>query len=233
MDKREVLKFLNQLGYTGISAQDLKLFMQDLKKVMKYDRRKTDDRTCNSDSYEDYDGDSENVSPGYSHNRTESSCPSEDSEILENLRLRIAPPQRNVFEDLYRTDTVASKARIVAPKKTISLEIKRNPMPGMENASVQVSSSLSSVAVPSTVRTFTTEAVTFPCEKPLSPKRPTTSSSLRPKSSFIRPKLVTKVHKNDPVALYQKYQTEWKKLKIPGESSHSDLRWAIREQLMG
>ncbi|XP_011191914.2 uncharacterized protein LOC105218190 [Zeugodacus cucurbitae] len=38
----------------------------------------------------------------------------------------------------------------------------------------------------------------------------------------------------DPVALYHYYQSEWNHFReqIPGESSHAELRWMIRERLM-
>jgi len=54
----------------------------------------------------------------------------------------------------------------------------------------------------------------------------------------IRPKITT-ISKmktsSDPVALYQAYQKEWKRFKsrFPGENDHADLRWSIREKLMG
>lgn len=57
--------------------------------------------------------------------------------------------------------------------------------------------------------------------------------------SFIRPwrlqpqaqKVVNK--KCDPVALYQKYQQEWKQISFPGETKHSKVRWAVREKMLG
>ncbi|XP_029169570.1 uncharacterized protein LOC114939420 [Nylanderia fulva] len=57
--------------------------------------------------------------------------------------------------------------------------------------------------------------------------------------SFIRPwrlqpqaqKLINK--KCDPVALYQKYQQEWKQISFPGEAKHSKVRWAVREKMLG
>lgn len=61
-----------------------------------------------------------------------------------------------------------------------------------------------------------------------------------PKSKmWIRPKSgsqVTKkaVKRTDPVSLYQAYQKDWEKFKSNiCESSHSDLRWTIREKMMG
>lgn len=42
-----------------------------------------------------------------------------------------------------------------------------------------------------------------------------------------------KTIKSDPVALYHKYEQEWKKIKLPGENMHKNLRWAIRERMCG
>lgn len=56
---------------------------------------------------------------------------------------------------------------------------------------------------------------------------------------WIRPKSCSQlnrktVKKNDPVSLYQSYQKDWEKFKSNiCESSHSDLRWSIREKMMG
>ncbi|XP_012234004.1 uncharacterized protein Hyls1 [Linepithema humile] len=58
--------------------------------------------------------------------------------------------------------------------------------------------------------------------------------------SFIRPwRLQPEAQKNfgnkkcDPVALYQKYQQEWKQISFPGEAKHSKIRWAVREKMLG
>ncbi|KAG8287011.1 hypothetical protein J6590_046985 [Homalodisca vitripennis] len=39
--------------------------------------------------------------------------------------------------------------------------------------------------------------------------------------------------RSDPVALYHQYQQLWKQQKLPGEARHNDLRWTIREKLLG
>lgn len=41
------------------------------------------------------------------------------------------------------------------------------------------------------------------------------------------------IKKCDPVALYQKYQQEWKQISFPGEAKHSKVRWAVREKMLG
>lgn len=50
----------------------------------------------------------------------------------------------------------------------------------------------------------------------------------------IRPReLQLRKIKSDPVALYHQYQAEWKKMKFPGEDARSQLRWAIRQKMIG
>ncbi|XP_050310482.1 uncharacterized protein LOC126746327 isoform X1 [Anthonomus grandis grandis] len=67
IDPREVLAYLNELGYTNISAQQLKEFIKDLKKIIKYDYR-TRQQPCSesveylSDNTElNYSSDKENL----------------------------------------------------------------------------------------------------------------------------------------------------------------------------
>lgn len=68
----------------------------------------------------------------------------------------------------------------------------------------------------------------------------TKTSSCSTQKSFIRPwRLHPEVQKSvvnkrcDPVALYQKYQEEWKQISFPGETKHMGVRWAIREKMLG
>lgn len=37
----------------------------------------------------------------------------------------------------------------------------------------------------------------------------------------------------DPVTLYHQYQQLWKQQKLPGENNHNELRWSIRERMLG
>ncbi|PSN50066.1 hypothetical protein C0J52_04218 [Blattella germanica] len=62
---------------------------------------------------------------------------------------------------------------------------------------------------------------------------------VRPKSSFIKPWNINcglppgTVKRSDPVLLYKQYQDIWKQQKVPGENNHSNLRWCIREHMLG
>ena len=54
-----------------------------------------------------------------------------------------------------------------------------------------------------------------------------TQSSLSGRSDASRTSL-----KCNPVQRFQEYSKLWKKQKMPGEKSHNELRWSIREQML-
>lgn len=55
---------------------------------------------------------------------------------------------------------------------------------------------------------------------------------IRPRSASQTNKKTKTVKKTDPVSLYQSYQKDWQKFRTNiCESSHSDLRWSIRERM--
>ncbi|XP_058454214.1 uncharacterized protein LOC131432130 [Malaya genurostris] len=66
--------------------------------------------------------------------------------------------------------------------------------------------------------------------------KPQPSEETAANKMWIRPRSTSamKRSKNDPVSLYHAYQKEWTKFKnqLPGENSHSDLRWQIRTKLL-
>lgn len=39
--------------------------------------------------------------------------------------------------------------------------------------------------------------------------------------------------KSDPVMLYHKYQKEWKQFSFLQDNKHANVRWAIREKMLG
>lgn len=55
----------------------------------------------------------------------------------------------------------------------------------------------------------------------------------RPASVILRAPDHTKVtRKSDPVARYQQFRQSWSQQRAPGEKSHSNLRWSVREQML-
>ena len=44
---------------------------------------------------------------------------------------------------------------------------------------------------------------------------------------------VPRSRKCDPVRLYEYYAAQWARTRFPGDSSDKDVRWAVREWMMG
>ena len=63
--------------------------------------------------------------------------------------------------------------------------------------------------------------------RPDIPTKPTTSC-IMPKFKEPKPKPVSR----DPVQLHDYYQKHWSKLRLPGDGSDKQLRWAVREWMM-
>ena len=63
------------------------------------------------------------------------------------------------------------------------------------------------------------------------PKQP--EFPAKPTCSFIRAAPSRVFPKSDPVKLYQSYKEQWDKTKFPGDDSTKQLRWTVREWMMG
>ena len=62
----------------------------------------------------------------------------------------------------------------------------------------------------------------------------------KPTTSYITPAVdvanrgaVPRSRKCDPVRLYEYYAAQWARTRFPGDSSDKDVRWAVREWMMG
>jgi len=72
--------------------------------------------------------------------------------------------------------------------------------------------------------------------KQILPPRPEIPT--KPTTSCIMPKFKEQTNKprdanRDPVQLHAYYQKHWSKLRLPGDGSDKQLRWAVREWMMG
>ncbi|KAF2901010.1 hypothetical protein ILUMI_05177 [Ignelater luminosus] len=227
LDPAEVLAYLNELGYHNITAVQLKEFMKDLKRLIKYEKYQKE-------------LDIENVEP----------CPAYfQCNNYPVTSTRSAP-------------TELSTAKQSIKKNIISVAIRKKSAPSCYNYQIPCDSSectpVSNVArkiqidnneninlAPEVPKHSTESSLTTEIASPKRPKSCDTKyskqksrvtfqgNSLKPKASYIIPRAPVKPHKCDPVALYHKYQEGWKKHKLPGEDNHLQLRWAIRERLLG
>lgn len=270
VDPREVLKSLNELGYTDISSHELKEFVRDLKRLIKYEQRalfnkeNISPRNVLSQSHVNTHTQYEQPFYDYGNNPV-----GEDGDLARQLNLN---SNRNddlseVFNTLHCTSTASSRAKSVPKKNSvISVEISKAKKPFLCASTSDIKQNSSEAAnlvnkkphvkLTTTsdtcldVRPQTSKRATKsmpdeseaglmfmpkPVRKSKSAKTCTnrTNNDLKPKVSFIRPRKPLKTCKSDPVALYQHYQEEWKKQKLPGEDKRYDLRWAIRERMLG
>lgn len=216
LQPHDVLKYLNELGYQNISSAQLKEFMKDLKRLIKYEQKQVKENL-------------ENISPAVPYDQLRPS---------HNVTRKPIKVQQNLKKN----------------KKIVSLEIKRPTYPchtACITETVKEESFHSSTPnqSKSTLNKYVSEASSAPnfqqLDEPVlvSPKRvkscesqctcTTKNYNSKAKKSYIIPRPPAKTLKSDPVALYHKYQNEWKKQKLPGENNHSELRWAIRERMLG
>lgn len=231
MDPSEVLAYLNQLGYRNISALQLKEFIKDLKKLIKYEQK-----IANSIG---------NTKISEITNNTQDS--NQNPEIHSDIR--------DVFDLLYSRSTVSSHGKKVVPStKQISVHITKkaqktrhthcthidkNNKPESRQSSDVSPNTCSNVELveaesSTTITKPESNAVEDTKKRPLSCENVNSvnSTTKTVKNTRVRPESSKQVNRRDPVALFQYYQSEWKKQKFPGQEIHTDLRWAIREKLL-
>ncbi|XP_057668467.1 uncharacterized protein LOC130901262 [Diorhabda carinulata] len=240
IDPREVLIYLNKLGYTNISAQQLKEFIIDLKKIIKYEQRKH--KTLGHDF---------GISDTYNYS----------TPIYPEPKLKPQMYQNNdIFEMLHNHPTQASKAKMVdkingqiavhithAKKKNIDHEHCVHLETGVQSNICNCRKPSENVQTTSSERVSKEDIQTqTDRSKQMSgsstnKSRPTSNEASSVPSSKLRKSKtavlkntssVKSLKKSDPVALYHQYQQEWKSVKFPGEDNHLDLRWAVREKLI-
>ncbi|XP_018564388.1 hydrolethalus syndrome protein 1 homolog isoform X2 [Anoplophora glabripennis] len=254
IDPREVLTYLNELGYTNINAQQLKDFITDLKKLIKHEnkrRQKENTGTVTS-----------NFVPtiflhnpyGQTHINDHSKskeqccnhplCPSNQANTRQKEE-----EQEDVFSHLHSQHTVASRAKEMPRReKHISVHIKkpknkadmhdhcthlarRSNDEDQQKEDLQLIQNIETVSDGSRsyVNTESTIKSIDATSKQSIVTKPSTSKK---KSKVIRCGSAKSINKSDPVALYHYYQKQWKKQKFPGQENHADLRWSVREKLL-
>ncbi|CAG9863596.1 unnamed protein product [Phyllotreta striolata] len=254
IDPRDVLSYLNELGYTNISAQQLKEFIIDLKKIIKYEWKRMKHLEQNEHSNNTLSTVHSSISTKFQ----------EESSVKQKSTKSSKP---DIFETLYNLPTEAFKAKIAnkPDKPPIAIHIKQSKkkIPSHDhcvhvenvnareqtNINDKICSDCCKASVETTEKLNNEESKTDPSKtdtelesgrtsglRPNSKQSRTSSSKStklkKSKTQVLRAPSRKTISKSDPVALYQEYQKQWKTIKFPGEQSHLDLRWAIREKLM-
>ncbi|KAF5283725.1 hypothetical protein FQA39_LY17222 [Lamprigera yunnana] len=214
-----ILRCLNELGYKGISATELKEFMKDLKRLIKYE---TQNKARNPEIFRQAYS-SKQYQNVYESEEDRDKNEEEYNKVKERrVRLKMKKPHccdcncgcetvGQIINDVSYPSTPSlcpsTSSTIVPSVKSSSAEVPKN-----EDKMVQVCPSTKSLET----NTKGTK-LTF-CKE---------------KNYIIVPRTVKKFQKCDPVELYHKYKKCWKNLNIPGETDHTNLRWAIRHRLLG
>ena len=220
LDAKEVLFHLNYMGYRNVTKDQLKYFMTGNLKLF--------NRLFYFTNYFCYILDLKKLI------KYESS----PKEISETVTPSVQVSSSN-FNRLFESHTICSKNKKI--KEPIQNPIKHNKIEAKTDMTVK-----SKPKITLQVKNIppkdkqpieqkinkdpVVEKENIPT-KDQHPKRPGSKMWIRPKSAQPVRKSVPK---NNPVDLYNAYQKDW--LKFKGnmcESSHSELRWSIREKMLG
>ncbi|XP_026275131.1 centriolar and ciliogenesis-associated protein HYLS1 [Frankliniella occidentalis] len=221
IDPAEVLSHLNHLGYQNITPLQLKEFIRDLKKLIVHDQLSSSSGSS-SDSLTSLSSSVTSESEYYSTSETSS----DQTGALSNVC-------RNKKSNPVKCDFIKGNS-------------KSRPSQPVSNVSTTTAFSGGTLRRSSTSSSSISGKLTHKENMP--PRRGRTQSvseeylqeAVRPKTSFIRPWQLqgqpsgpSRVGPSDPVSRYHYYQSLWAKHKCPGEDSHADLRWVIREKMLG
>lgn len=216
----EVLSHLQDMGYHDITPLQLKEFVTDLKKLIIYDRL-----SSSSGSLSSLSTSSGSESDYWSSYETLSTSSGDSNRLCENSRacpsVQRGRPLEQYGNSMCSTNTKPTSVPASGPSRRT-----------MKKSSLS-SSSLSQKST---------------CRENLPPRRERTKSTteknmeeiVKPRTSFIRSWKFQgkqsgpqKPAASDPVKLYHYYQSLWAKRKCPGEDSRAELRWLIREKMLG
>uniref|UniRef100_A0A224XHS2 Centriolar and ciliogenesis-associated protein HYLS1 C-terminal domain-containing protein n=1 Tax=Panstrongylus lignarius TaxID=156445 RepID=A0A224XHS2_9HEMI len=244
LDPQEVLEHLYSLGYYNITKEQLKEFIKDLKKLIKYDLRKEErkNRLQNSNK--------ENVctcsvslpTKDKSSFDKETASHLVDSNLKKDSPCRSchAPPHSNLYSSKYDSSAeIQNKPRL--PRACASVTEPSCTCNCFHERGSGFSKKLCPhVGEGETDGASSAEEYSRPCSEHIQRKKKEsctsikkTAHSMKPCPSFIRPgSIKAKPPKADPVALYHYYKSLWSQHNLPGENSHENLRWRIRHRMM-
>lgn len=251
LDARDVLHELNQLGYVNVTAEQLKEFMQgihridhldfvqstcplvffwsDLKRLIKYEQK---DSETQHKTFSEC-GPSSRVHQQFTKSKTDAvdcrqTLPSQTRRVrdqenqtsLDGNNVPFTnPPQRSTTQQstcpVDRPTTASSSSSQHRHRQ--QLGVGRIPIPPLTTTET-------TTTMTDTQRTTTTTDHQIPL-RPANHRRPQTGTASQP----APPKLV----RNTPTDLYQYYQRDWHRFKqqLPGESSRSSVRQAVRRMM--
>ncbi|KAK0174506.1 hypothetical protein PV327_010268 [Microctonus hyperodae] len=260
-DPRQVLMILNSLGFVGITAEQLKSFMKDLKlhrKIKESQREQWREETTNKIVLKQRQALSELINPN-SNDNSRRDTKADDSAVVKIKIKCVAESDTNdEIENNIKCPRVYQKKNLSSPsrrqekkEKEISLPVSNKKEQIVDHGKHSETIKKSEITKVIPKRTVSAPELSENISRSRSRSKSATSdattrrnqsrSSTRSQAkSFIRPwQLHPEIHrlpqnvKSDPVLLYQQYQKGWKQKLLPGENRHAEIRWAVREKMLG
>lgn len=216
----DVRRHLVSLGYGHISEEQLKDFVRDLRRLIRYEEKQKqlqsliEQDKLKQDKDESAADDEAEVADKLEKLDLQGNRTRKLKKTVEQKR-RTLNYNRNTG-DLSLTEDSVSVSYEASTEEEIHIEVKNVPVPRGDSPfkNLRVGEPLRQILPP----------------RPELPTKPT-CSFIRPVIKDPQPKSV----KHDPVKLHQFYKEQWEKQRLPGELNRreKDLRWATREWMMG
>lgn len=252
-DPRLVLAVLNSLGVVGVNAVELKAFMKALKIYRKekerYNEQWKEETKIKLLLQQGYfknhriNFNKENV-PSVSDKKSEHhSKPEQNDYSREILKQQSFHKNKFLNAESATNEKISSLMNEKKPKHKIKpihnnfskeiLEVKH--FESYEENNIKTKVDIPSKNGKDSRQTPSTEKLELHRE-PSAKSQKSVASSVISSNKSCRKSIGLKSSKkigSDPVTLYNQYRRYWSKLSFPGEESHSKLRWAVREKMLG
>ncbi|GFG38945.1 hypothetical protein Cfor_12550 [Coptotermes formosanus] len=214
LDPKEVRAHLHRLGYCNITGEQLKDFIKDLKKLIKYDQH----LLCTCKESNELSGSSYIETSPETFRTSNSTSLRTGNEYSHEEGHKIADTHEHM------------KQKYVTCTRSLVHTVQSDDISGRTSCST---------ALPNTSEK-TKKLIHFSKEKQcrMTGCMENLQEPVKPKSSFIRPwninprQTVGAPKRCDPVKLYHHYQDIWRQQKVPGEDNHYELRWSVRERML-
>jgi len=206
----EVRKHLSELGYRNIPEGKLEAFVGDLRRLIKYEERKKRlDRKL--DNLEQTNPQPPAVSERRRSSKRKAKADPNTPHTTESSR------RENLSARTYHHSQPTSSS-------TADTSSSRDNASEMEESSLYVD-----IHIP---RSASTQSLPPPLAASLL-QQPAQGVIRCRSTNNMAPSLGARRGRSDPVRLHAEYRKAWGKLNLPGETSHSKLRWAVRGWMMG
>lgn len=259
----DIRNHLSDLGYDNVPEQKLSTFVSDLKRLIKYEekrkdldkkldtldtsvrqssdpRKKREKRRSNKRNDTSTDGPDLTVEPFLKADTTDANINSSSFPDRRSRKMRIKAGLEKTTSTTFQTTTSHLTTTVDEGDRThgSSATTTSNTVTSIHEQlhHTEQSSLYVDIVIP---KTRTTDALdkrqASLCATLLDKRSIPNSGVIRCRSTAAGGTTGQTARRGraDPVRLHTEYKKAWEKLNLPGETSHSKLRWAVRGWMMG